>query len=77
MTLREMAVEYRSNCALIRERMSQLQAALRAEAEPAAAQQIQQRLADLTALYREGREVALHMERYYDRRYHTFGKFTF
>ena len=77
MTLLEMAAEYRRNCALLRDRIGQLQAALRTEADPAAAQQFQQRLADLAALYREGREVALHMERYYDRRYRKNGKFTF
>ena len=42
-----------------------------------AAQQLRQRLAELSALYREGREIALHLEHYYDRRYHTHGKFSF
>ena len=58
MTLREMAVEYRVNCARLKGRMDWL-------------------MADLTALYREGRELALHMERYYDRRYCRHAKFTF
>ena len=77
MTLVEMAAEYRCNCALLRARIDQLKAMLRCEADPLAAQSLRQRLADLTALYREGREVALHMERYYDRRYYKDGKFTF
>ena len=77
MTLTEMAVEYRLNCALLKERMGQLKRAMQAEANPLEAQLLQRRIADLTALYREGREIALHMERYYDRRYYKNEKFTF
>ena len=77
MTLREMAVEYRVNCARLKGRMDWLKAALKTEEDPLEAQAPRQRLADLTALYREGRELALHMERYYDRRYCRHAKFTF
>ena len=77
MTLKEMAAEYRRNCVLLKERMGQLKQDAQTEQDPAAAQLLRRRLADLTALYREGREVALHMERYYDRRYYKDGKFTF
>ena len=77
MTLVEMAAEDRCNCALLRGRMDALKAALRQENDPLEDQLLRQRLAELTALYREGREIALHMERYYDRRYYKDGKFTF
>lgn len=77
MTLLEMAGEYRRSCALIQERMGLLRRSLRTEEDLLAAQQLRQRLAELSALYREGREIALHLEHYYDRRYHTHGKFSF
>ena len=77
MTLGEMAVEYRVHCAVLRQRIAQLRAMARQEADPLQAQALRERAADLTALYREGQEVALHMERYYDRRYRKNGKFTF
>ena len=77
MTLQEMAAEYRRNCALIRGRMGELKQAMQSAGDPLEAQLLRQRVKDLTALYREGREIALHMERYYDRRYHKNGKFTF
>ena len=54
-----------------------LRRSLRTEEDLLAAQQLRQRLAELSALYREGREIALHLEHYYDRRYHTHGKFSF
>lgn len=77
MTLLEMAAEYRRNCALLKERMDLLRRGLAGEEDPAALQALRRRLEELTVLYREGREVALHMERYYDRRYYKDGKFTF
>lgn len=77
MTLAEMAAEYRRNCALLRGRMDQLRLELREEPDPLRSQRLRERLADLAALYREGREIAGHMERYYDRRYHTHGRFSF
>ena len=77
MTLQEIAGEYRRSCALIQERMGLLRRSLRTEEDLMAAQQLRQRLAELSALYREGREIALHLEHYYDRRYHTHGKFSF
>ena len=77
MTLREMAVEYRRNCALLRQRIAQLRSVARQEPDPLRAQALRERAADLTTLYREGQEVALHMERYYDRRCRKNGKFTF
>ena len=77
MTLQEMAGEYRRSCLLLQERMGLLRRALRTEEDILTAQQLRQRLAELTALYREGREIALHLEHYYDRRYRTHGKFSF
>ena len=77
MTLLEMAAEYRRNCALLQERIRQLRRDMRLEEDPQILQQLQQRAADLSALCREGREIALHLERYYDRRYRANDKFSF
>ena len=77
MTLLEMSVEYRSNCAVLKSRMRSLEEALAGTADPAQRQRLQVRIADLMALYRESREIALHLERYYDRRYQKNAKFTF
>ena len=38
--------------------------------------QLEQRIRDLTALYRDTREIALVLERYYDRRYHKNERYT-
>ena len=37
---------------------------------------LEQRIRDLTALYRDTREIALVLERYYDRRYHKNERYT-
>ena len=56
---------------------TQLRRDMRLEEDPQILQQLQQRAADLSALCREGREIALHLERYYDRRYRANDKFSF
>ena len=77
MTLLEMSVVYRGNCAVLKGRMRELKEAIAATEDAAQQQLLRQRVADLMALYREGREIALHLEHYYDRRYQKNGKFTF
>ena len=37
---------------------------------------LEQRIRDLTALYRDTREIAQVLERYYDRRYHKNERYT-
>ena len=62
LTLKEMAQVYRANNALLRARMSELRTALRTDAER---EQLKQRVSVLNTIYREGRETAVYMERYY------------
>ena len=74
MTLREMAMVYRANNEVIRLRISQLRSAARSSRDEAEQQQLKQRIAQLTPLYREGRETAVLLERYYIRRRRGHGK---
>ncbi len=65
LTLKEMAQVYRANNALLRARMSELRTALRTSRDDAEREQLKQRVSVLNTIYREGRETAVYMERYY------------
>ena len=69
MTLMHMADSYRHSGELIRLRIIALKDQARS-AEPEERRQLEQRIKDLNTLYRETRETAVILERYYDRRYH-------
>ena len=68
MTLVEMAVEYRRNVAVMRQRSFLLRQQLRLCADPLEQQALCRRIQDLRALCREGREMAKIMENYYRKR---------
>lgn len=70
MTLLRMAVDYRQSGELIRLRIAALKEAQQQTDDPEEKCRYEGRIRDLSALYRETREVALVLERYYDRRYH-------
>ena len=75
MTLLHMAASYRRSGELIRLRIIALRdAAKTADSDERA--RLEQRIRDLTALYRDTRETALVLERYYDRRYHKNERYT-
>ena len=76
MTLLRMAAEYRCSGELIRLRIIALKDARR-RADPVEAVRLEQRIRELETLYRETREIALVLERYYDRRYHGRGSCTY
>lgn len=76
MTLMHMAASYRQGGELIRLRIIALQDAARKTADPEEKRRYEQRIKDLSTLYREAREVALVLERYYDRRYHCNERYT-
>ena len=63
-----MAASYRHSGELIRLRIIALKDQARS-AEPEERRQLEQRIKDLNTLYRETRETAVILERYYDRRY--------
>ncbi len=75
MTLLHMAASYRRSGDLIRLRIIALRDAART-ASPEERSRLEQRIRELTVLYRETREIALVLERYYDRRYHNNGRYT-
>ncbi len=75
MTLLRMAANYRQSADLIRLRIVALKEALRT-AEPEEKSRLEQRIRDLKVLHRDTREVALVLERYYDRRYHRNERYT-
>lgn len=75
MTLLHMAASYRQSGDLIRLRIIALQdEAKTADGDERA--RLEQRIRDLTALYRDTREIAQVLERYYDRRYHKNERYT-
>lgn len=75
MTLLRMAADYRHSGELIRLRIIALQDAART-ADPVEKRRLELRIRDLGALYRETREIAQVLERYYDRRYHKNERYT-
>ena len=76
MTLMAMAADYRRGGDLIRLRIIALQEAARRETDPKEKWKYEQRIRELSTLYREAREIALVLERYYDRRYRGNERYT-
>ena len=75
MSLLHMAASYRQGGELIRLRIAALRDAAKT-ADPVEKRQLELRIRDLSVLDRETREVALVLERYYDRRYHNNERYT-
>lgn len=73
MTLARMAASYRHSAELLRQRMNELKEAAKT-AEPSERSRLEQRVRDLSSLYRDTQETARFLERYYDRRYHAHGR---
>lgn len=70
MTLLRMAADYRHSGDLIRLRIAALKEAQKQTRDLREKEQYEMRIQALSAMYRDTREVALVLERYYDRRYH-------
>ena len=77
MTLLRMAASYRQSADLLRVRIIALKDELARTEDPKERGRLEQRIKDLNTLYRETRETALVLERYYDRRYHKNDRYTF
>lgn len=69
MTLLRMAASYRHSADLLRLRIIALKEQEK-DAAPAEQKRLEQRIRELSIMYRETRATALVLERYYDRRYH-------
>lgn len=74
MTLLRMAASYRQSADLLRVRIIALKDEASRTEDAREKAKLEQRVKDLNTLYRETREAALVMERYYDRRYHKHGR---
>lgn len=75
MTLYEISIEYRKEADALRQRIRELRAARKTCPEPQRFY-LDRRIADLTAIQRETRALALHLEHYYERGYSRNGKYT-
>lgn len=75
MTLLRMAADYRQSGDMIRLRIAALQDGL-SSAPPQEKKLLELRIRELSTLYRETREIARVLERYYDRRYHKNERYT-
>ena len=76
MTLLELSALYDESATRIRVRMAQLRADAKEQTDPAAAQALRQRIAELTPLLREMRELAVLTAHYYDRSYQKHERYT-
>ena len=75
MTLLEMSMFYADSAARLRLRITELQTALRQSTDPDTIRRLNRRVAALTPLLREMRELADLTVHYYDKRYHKHDKY--
>ena len=76
MTLKELSVEYRAQVAVIRARIRELEAAREVTEDEKERSQLENRIWILTAIWRDTRDVAVLMERYYERGYRRNARYT-
>lgn len=76
MTLREMSVEYRAQAQALRGWMQELEKAWEQTEDPAERANLEGRIWTLEVLWRETRDQAVLLERYYERGYHRNEKYT-
>ncbi len=76
MTLLELSVEYRAQAAALRQRMGKLREALEEDSDLPHRQQLEERVRCLNSIWRETRDVAVLLERYYERGYRRNAKYT-
>lgn len=76
MTLQELAVEYRAQVAVIRARIRELEEAKAAAEDETERNQLENRIWILTAIWRDMRDQAVLMERYYERGYRRNARYT-
>ncbi len=76
MTLLELSASYASSAALLRARMAALRAAEKEAPDAETAFALRRRMAELTPLLREMRELAELTAHYYDRSFHRYERYT-
>lgn len=76
MTLMNMAAEYRHNALALRARIGTLRGREREVTDPEERRLLEERIKTLETMWREARDIAVLMERYYDRGYRHNAKYT-
>lgn len=76
MTLQEMAVDYQAQAQTIRGRIRELRELGKQTESPLEQAELNSRIRALNVLLRESRELADHLEHYYERGYCRNGKYT-
>ena len=76
MTLAEMSGLYAESAAALRQRVAELRQSAREQEDEAERYVLRRRIAELTPLLQETRELAALTARYYDRSYHRHERYT-
>ena len=76
MTLAEMSGHYTETAAAIRQRIAELRRSAREQDSEEESRALRRRIAELTPLLQETRELAALTARYYDRSYHRHERYT-
>ena len=76
MTLVEISVSYEMSADLIRDRIRELRIAAQGQTDPEAVRRLEARIAALTPLLRESRDLARLTRHYYDRGYYRNACYT-
>ena len=76
MTLAEMSGLYVESAATLRQRIAELRQSAREQEDEAERYALRRRIAELTPLLQETRELAALTARYYDRSYHRHERYT-
>lgn len=76
MTLAEMSGLYAESAAALRQRIAELRQSAREQEDEAERYVLRRRIAELTPLLQETRELAALTARYYDRSYHRHERYT-
>lgn len=77
MTLKELSQGYRDSARLLRQRLRQLRQALAATDDPEEVWHIKRRIAELTPMLTQMKELGELTERYYEKGYYRSKKYTF
>ena len=76
MTLAEMSGLYVESAAVLRQRIAELRRSAREQDSEEESRILRRRIADLTPLLQEARDLAVLTARYYDRSYHRHERYT-
>ena len=76
MTLLEMSSLYTESAVALRQRIAELRQSAREQEDEAERYALRRRIAELTPLLQETRELAALTARYYDRSYHRHERYT-